>query len=1078
MKKIIYFLVLSCFPGISSLYASESVNLALGKTISARVNDMNGASSNDETAYYMTDGDESSVWESANSSRHSILIDLGTTYKITKVVIKWADGRACNSCTLNFGQSVDNMQTVWSQNELTETVESIHDNLNQDARYFELVLRGRITSGVPYKIKEIEIYGVDNLAFEKTVTTRIESSTGAFSNNENAKLITDGDLDTYWEGTNNYKISVMIDLGAVYNITKVVIKWADGQACVSSDLSFGLTADKMQQVWSQNGLTETVESVHSGLSEKARYFELLLRGRVDGKNYRIKEIEIYNEGYSPPENTPEQQEAIDIVTSRLVQKQINTSFSDANTTSYSSSMLSDGSWSDIDYNDAISADGWQPNTHLNRLVMMAVCFSNLQSAWYHHTTLLAQIENGLRYFRNTSPVCSDNWWYNDIGGPQIYMIPLLLLKGHIADENMYELCSYLKDRIITYMGGGKNLTWIAEISMYKGCAENNFSIVNHAFEAIASTLVIVPVQGNEGIKIDGSFHQHHSQLYSGGYGLSMAVDVSDGFELSDGTSFSDVFTAEKKEIYRNLVLDGILLLSHRNIIDFGTIGRNISRNSTHSTIGVSVLEKEISRGGNDAELYQAWKNHIENAGPFPLSTINKYFWKSDIMVQHGDNYYMSAKIISSRTYGTEALNNENTKGYNLPLGATNILMSGLEYHKIYPIWDWTKIPGTTAVQNQDYAKLEDYLIGSNDFGGGTSSRSNGIIAYEHNYRDLTAKKAYFFIDGMMFCAGNGITFGLNESVATSVNQCFLSGDVTVDEVSEHILASQTGETSNAINWVHHNNVGYIFPDKGNVTVRNLAQSGSWREINATGSASNISQNIFSMWINHGTKPTDAAYQYIVVPDKSLADFKLVADNHGFVVVQNNAQVQAIRRGSKYGVVFYQPGMVTMDNGLSISSDKKAIVLIEVENTNYRISVSDPTYSESEIRLALNRIFEDENTVLTFTLPEGDYTGSTITKNYKETGAPSGIRDSLGNNTDAFKIYPNPAKSFVTISYLANDFSKLEIINMNGKILRKETIPTNATESAIYFDNHYPSGVYLIKLSGKGKNAVQRLLITK
>ena len=65
------------------------------------------------------------------------------------------------------------------------------------------------------------------------------------------------------------------------------------------------------------------------------------------------------------------------------------------------------------------------------------------------------------------------------------------------------------------------------------------------------------------------------------------------------------------------------------------------------------------------------------------------------MVQHGTGYYLSAKVISTRTNGTEMLNNENLKGYNLPLGATNILTSGKEYEGIFPVWNWNKIPGTT-----------------------------------------------------------------------------------------------------------------------------------------------------------------------------------------------------------------------------------------------------------------------------------------------------------------------------------------------------------------------------------------------
>lgn len=152
----------------------------------------------------------------------------------------------------------------------------------------------------------------------------------------------------------------------------------------------------------------------------------------------------------------------------------------------------------------------------------------------------------------------------------------------------------MKDKIESYIGGGKNLSWIAEIAMHKGCAEDNYSTVQHAFKADASTLSIVSEQGKEGIKIDGSFHQHHAQIYSGGYGMSLTDDVSKFMEMSVDTQFANEFTLEKKEIFQKLLLEGHLLLSFRNSIDFGTRGRNISRpTSEYTTVPVDVLERAV-----------------------------------------------------------------------------------------------------------------------------------------------------------------------------------------------------------------------------------------------------------------------------------------------------------------------------------------------------------------------------------------------------------------------------------------------------------------------------------------------------
>lgn len=826
-----------------------------------------------------------------------------------------------------------------------------------------------------------------NLALGKTVEARVNSITGSSSNTDKANLMTDGDLTTYWESADSYKHSVLIDLGSVQEVSKIVVHWVDERGCNAYSINFGKERDKIASVISRNDVEEKAVSTFEGFSEEARYVELVLRGRLGYTGgYRIAEIEIYSEGDATHVNTPEEQKAIDVITERLTATYLSGTADDKNIESFSKSMQADGSWTDIDYNDQISADGWKPNGHLNRLKAMAISYGHSGSKFFNDVTLLQQIEKGLLCFKRKAPYCSDNWWYNDIGAPQIYMIPLLLLKGHISHDNMLVAAAYLKDKIESYMGGGKNLSWIAEIAMYKGCVEDNYSTVQHAFQAIASTLSIVAEQGKEGIKIDGSFHQHHAQIYSGGYGMSLTDDVSKFMEMSADTRFANEFTLEKKDIFQKLLLEGHLLLSFRNSIDFGTRGRNISRStSDYTTVPVEVLERAIVGDPVNSSIYKSWINHINNGAAFPKANVNKHFWKSDMMTQHGGNFYMSAKIISKRTYGTESLNNENIKGYNLPLGATNIMTTGSEYTNIYPVWDWTRIPGTTAINNQDKTSLEGYQIGNNEFGGGVSNGVNGIIAYSGKYNELQVNKAYFFVDNMMLCVGGGISCAQNEDILTSVEQNLLNGEVVFNDGQEKQLTPNSNMQLKQLKWVHHNNTGYIFGGADNVTIQNMTQTGSWKDINATGGSDIINKDVFSVWINHGLNPENAGYQYIVVPDKSLSAFRDLADKMDIHVTQNSSLVQAIREGNKYGFVFYKSASATMDDGLVVSSDKPSIVLIEKNGNDYTIAVSDPTYTQSNVTLTLNKkivekagvTITEQGSKIAFALPSGDYVGSSV-----------------------------------------------------------------------------------------------------
>jgi chondroitin AC lyase len=550
----------------------------------------------------------------------------------------------------------------------------------------------------------------------------------------------------------------------------------------------------------------------------------------------------------------------------------------------------------------------------------------------------------------------------DIGAPTDYMTILLLLKGHIDKKILLHYSEYLKDKTDNLAHKGGNRTWVSAVTIHKGCIEDNANLILKGFESIASTIQIASDKEVEGIKIDNSFHQHRPQLYSGGYGLSMAESLIEYISLAHTTDFQKVFTADKIQILSNLLLKGHQLLGYRNTFDFGTVGRYLSRNRKIGTISVDALVAMKQIDTANQEAYQAWIDHL-NGGVFPTSG-NAYFWKSDIMTQHGTNYYLSAKVISTRTTGTEMLNGENLKGYYLPLGAANILTHGKEYDKIFPVWDWNRIPGTTAVQNSSSAELRWYFFGSNAFAGGVSNGKNGVVAFEQAYNGVEAKKAYFFMDDMLLCLGAGIRAVATQSVITSVNQCLLNGAVTKDE---------------NLRWVHHDGVGYVFPSGGNTTLKTDKQTGSWRAINETESDEPISHEVFSLWLNHGKAPENEAYCYVVMPNKTVEEMAQASTNHGFVVVKNNAEIQAVQNIEQKtkAIVFYRPGKVEFDKKLTIESDKPTLVLMQEQGNGYEISVSDPIHSAAEINITFNK----RNTV-NFILPQGEYRGSTVTKTIK------------------------------------------------------------------------------------------------
>ena len=373
-----------------------------------------------------------------------------------------------------------------------------------------------------------------------------------------------------------------------------------------------------------------------------------------------------------------------------------------------------------------------------------------------------------------------------------------------------------------------------------------------------------------------------------------------------------------------------------------------------------------------AENYEAWKRHISGEA-FPVLG-NTHFWKSNIMTHHGSDYYMSAKVISVRTNGTEMLNGQNLKGYYLPLGATNIMTTGHEYDDVFVVWDWTRVPGTTAVANQSTADLRWYLFGSNQFGGGVSNAHNGVMAYEHAYQGVEARKAYFFMGDAMVCMGSGIKAARTQEVRTSVNQCLANGEVTYG-LSGHAYQLTDNLSDKKIDWAYHDNVGYIFPQNGSVTLRKAKQTGSWRELEVTASEKPVTKEVFSLWISHGTTPQNEDYCYIIMPDKPLSYFTDKKFENEIKIIANTERLQAITNENKrqYAVVFYEPGEIRFSDDLVVAVNKKVLLYIEKKDGQYEIAVADPLYKEKSVQLSLN----GEQMDITF--PSGDYSGSSVIK---------------------------------------------------------------------------------------------------
>src|SRR5690606_37425605 len=91
-----------------------------------------------------------------------------------------------------------------------------------------------------------------------------------------------------------------------------------------------------------------------------------------------------------------------------------------------------GKWPDINYKDSSLAD-WKITIHLRRIRTLSFAWANPKSSQYQDPTVRRAIDVALDHWLQTR-YQSRNWWYNEIGVPQL-MRDIIVLLRHDLDSS-------------------------------------------------------------------------------------------------------------------------------------------------------------------------------------------------------------------------------------------------------------------------------------------------------------------------------------------------------------------------------------------------------------------------------------------------------------------------------------------------------------------------------------------------------------------------------------------------------------------------------------------------------------------
>lgn len=593
---------------------------------------------------------------------------------------------------------------------------------------------------------------------------------------------------------------------------------------------------------------------------------------------------------------------------------------------------SDGSWPGIDYRHQ-GWGAWYPTRHLSNLCLCAAAYAAPESKFFRNRELLAAVLRGLDFWAVRDPQ-SPNWWHSKIGTPQQLLGTMLLLGDDLPPEYPEKFRAIL-DRSRPGMTG-QNKVWLAGIHLLKGVLYQRPELVREGREQILSELRLA-ASGREGIQSDWSFHQHGAQLQFGNYGLAYFTEMVRWLSVLSESVYA--FPPDRTVVLQNYYQNGLRWVLFDRQMDFSACGRqNTERlpfQKYRTCVKTAVQLRQVTGEGALSEEEE-----------FRFSGC-RYFYDSDFLVFRTPEFYCSVKMSSRRIRGSETVNSENLLGRLTGHGATMLMSRRGELEEIGALWDWRKIPGVTAVQddsslfcrNPGWDNREEWV-------GGLSDGEVGFCAIEFDNGELTAKKSYFFPGSGMVCVGSGIRSRIDAPVVTAAAQFRALGELKRDPCSGTVA-------NGGFSWRILSAPGAEI----RTGIRDV--TGNWKRVTAALSAAPVRGKIFYLYLDHGRRPRNGGYAYAVTPlGKPWEPVRLKTSSDSIHAIACRGVVMA---------TFYRPGWAEFPDGTRLTAEQPCLLMVR----GGRLYAADPGRKLEALTVRRN------SRSYRIPLPRNRFAGSTV-----------------------------------------------------------------------------------------------------
>lgn len=467
--------------------------------------------------------------------------------------------------------------------------------------------------------------------------------------------------------------------------------------------------------------------------------------------------------------------------------------------------------------------------------------------------------------------------------------------------------------------------------------------------------VVTPVPGGyDTVKPDGTGFHHGTHYNNYMYAYNGWTDAAHNLK---GTSFrvsKAAYDYMKKAVLSCYIMSNrsntdnnyyANSLSGRHPLDGGHVNQfKKSYLDKLIEIGIDIIGKE------DTELTSAYNYFLmtdKYNAPEADYTGFYQFNYSPIGVYRGQDWVVTMRAPTTRVWGAEIYSGTSRFSRYQSHGTMEVVYSGALTNSGLPLspngYDWNVAPGGTTVHYNSWKEMMpkqnttqrfDQFTATKDFAGALTWGDCGMFACDFDQVDkwgsecfvptnLVFKKSVFAFDGMLISLGSNISsYGSYSSDRVTATNLFQEVGSNMGTLNINGLMMAAGDNardmvSGTDIWmVTPKGTGYYIP-KGNdnITVKYGEQEGP--DENGSDVDNPSTAIAAKAYINHGVKPTDKQYVFVMVPKTDAEKMQSLGQN-----IAEGSIYTILSQTDKFHALMYKPAEITAYSFFEAVDDTK------------------------------------------------------------------------------------------------------------------------------------------------------------